>query len=76
MRMGMDYVTVEFKLPKDIYDQASEILSRYGLTLEDALVLFYEETARLGRIPFDYTEEDLEEARKMERLVNDDLCDV
>lgn len=74
--MGMEYVTVEFKLPKDVYNQASEILSRYGLTLEDALVLFYEETARLGRIPFDYTEEDLEEARKMERLVNDDLCDV
>lgn len=76
MGMGMEYVTVEFKLPKDVYNQASEILSRYGLTLEDALVLFYEETARLGRIPFDYTEEDLEEARKMERLVNDDLCDV
>ena len=51
--MGMEYVTVEFKLPKDVYNQASEILSRYGLTLEDALVLFYEETARLGRIPFD-----------------------
>ena len=74
--MGMEYVTVEFKLPKDVYNQASEILSRYGLTLEDALVLIYEETARLGRIPFDYTEEDLEEAQKMERLVNDDLCDV
>ena len=69
----MSYVTVEFKLPKEVYDEASAILARYGMTLEDALVIFYKETVRLGRIPFDYSEEDIEEARKMERLVNEDL---
>ena len=35
-----------------------------------------QETVRLGRIPFDYTEEDLEEARKWERIVNDDVQDT
>ena len=54
----MEMVTIEFTLPKEIYDQAKEILSKQGLTVEDACVLFLEETVRLGRIPFDYTEED------------------
>ena len=44
--------------------------------MEDALILFLKETVRLGRIPFDYTEEDLEEARKWERIVNDDVQDT
>ena len=37
---------------------------------------FLKETVRLGRIPFDYTEEDLEEARRWERIVNDDVQDT
>ena len=45
-------------------------------TMEDALILFLKETVRLGRIPFDYTEEDLEEARRWERIVNDDVQDT
>lgn len=72
----MEFVTIEVKLPKEIYEQASAILSRQRLTMEDALILFFEETVRLGRIPFDYTEEDLEEVRRWEKMMNDDLCDV
>lgn len=72
----MEMVTIEVKLPKEIYDEASEILAKQGLTMEDALVLFLRETVRLGRIPFEYTEEDLEEVRKWEKMMNDDLCDV
>lgn len=74
--MTMELVTVEVKLPKEIYDKASEILDKQGLTMEDALILFFEETVRLGRIPFEYTEEDLEEVRRWEKMMNDDLCDV
>ena len=44
--------------------------------MEDALILFLKETVRLGRIPFDYTEADLEEARRWERIVNDDVQDT
>ena len=69
-------VTIEVKLPKEVYDSASEILAKQGLTMEDALILFLKETVRLGRIPFDYTEEDLEEARRWERIVNDDVQDT
>ena len=69
----MEMVTIEVRLPKEIYDKASEILARQGLTMEDALILFFQETARLGRIPFEYT---VEEARRWEKMMNDDLCDV
>ena len=68
----MELVTIEVKLPKEVYDSASEILAKQGLTMEDALILFLKETVRLGRIPFDYTEE----ARKWERIVNDDVQDT
>lgn len=34
----------------------------------DAVLLFIRETVRLGRIPFDYTEEDLAEVRRWERM--------
>ena len=72
----MELVTVEVKLPKEIYDKASEILAKQGLKMENALSLFFEETVRLGRIPFEYTEEDLEEVSRWEKMMNDDLCDV
>lgn len=72
----MELVTVEVKLPKEIYDKASEMLAKQGLTMENALSLFFEETVRLGRIPFEYTEEDLEEVSRWEKMMNDDLCDV
>lgn len=72
----MEMVTIEVSLPKEIYDKVSEILAKEGLTLEDALNLFFRETVRLGRIPFEYTEEDLEEVRRWEKMMNDDLCDV
>ena len=72
----MEMVTIEVSLPKEIYDKVSEILAKEGLTLEEALILFFQETIRLGRIPFEYTEEDLEEVRSWEKMMNDDLCDV
>ncbi|MCQ4770342.1 type II toxin-antitoxin system RelB/DinJ family antitoxin [Intestinimonas massiliensis] len=72
----MEMVTIEVSLPKEIYDKVSEILAKEGLTLEDALNLFFQETIRLGRIPFEYTEDDLEEVRRWEKMMNDDLCDV
>ena len=72
----MELVAIEVKLPKEVYDSASENLAKQGLTMEDALILFLKETVRLGRIPFDYTEADLEEARRWYRIVNDVLRDT
>lgn len=72
----MEMVTIEFKLPKEVYDRASEILAAYGLTVEQACVLFLKETVAQGRLPFSCAEQDLEEASKMEKMMNDDLCDI
>jgi len=69
------FETIEVKLPVEMYNELTAIFARYGLTLEEAVVLFFKETMRLGRIPFDYTEADLEEARRLEMLMNNDLCD-
>ena len=63
----LESVTIEVRLPKEVYDSASKILAKQGLSMEDALILFLKETVRLGRIPFDYTGEDLEEVRRWER---------
>ena len=69
------FETIEVKLPVEMYNELTAIFARYGLTLEEAVVLFFKETVRLGRIPFDYTEADLEEARRLEMLMNNDICD-
>lgn len=44
--------------------------------MEDALIMFLEETVRLGRVPFDYTEEDLAEAQRWEKMMDNGLYDV
>ena len=67
-----EMVTVSFKIPQSLYDEAALILAEQGLTVEDALVMFFKETVRLGRIPFEYTERDLEEARQMEAMLSDE----
>ena len=48
----------------------------HGLTMEDALIMFLEETVRLERIPFDYTEEDLAEVQRVEKMMDNGLYDV
>ena len=72
--MGLVPITV--RLPKEIYDKASEIHSVLGLTMEDALIMFLEETVRLERIPFDYTEEDLTEVQRWEKMMDDGIYDA
>lgn len=71
--MTMELVTVEVRLPRSIYDRASEIFAQQGISMEDALILFFQETVRLGRIPFSYTEEDIAEVKRWEQLMADDL---
>ena len=56
-------VVIEIQVDADLKEAAEKILAAQGYTLEEAVVLFFEETVRLGRIPFDVTEEMLAEAR-------------
>ena len=62
MRMT-NMVVIEFQVDAELKDAAEKILAAQGYTLEEAIVLFFEETVRLGRIPFEVTEEMLAEAR-------------
>lgn len=64
----MEQVTITVRIPRDIYDKVSVMFASQGLTVEDAVLLFIRETVRLGRIPFNYTEEDLKEVRRWERM--------
>lgn len=60
----MSMTTIEFKLPVEIYNQAKAIFEANGLTMEEACVLFIEETVKRGTIPFEYTQKDIEEVRR------------
>ena len=63
MRMT-NMVVIEFQVDAELKDAAEKILAAQGYTLEEAVVLFLTETVRLGRIPFEVTEEMLTEARE------------
>ena len=58
-----DMVVIEIKVDAELKDAAEKILAAQGYTLEEATVLFLKETVRLGRIPFELTEEMLTQAR-------------
>ena len=61
----MKQTTIEFSIPDEIYEQAKEICESNGLTLEEACVRFLEATVACGDLPFPYTQQDIEEAKKL-----------
>ena len=61
----MNQTTIEFSIPDEIYEQAKEICESNGLTLEEACVRFLEATVACGNLPFPYTQQDIEEAKKL-----------
>ena len=63
----MSMVTINFNVPTETYEQAKIILARCGLTVEQACILFLEETVSRGDLPFPYTQQDIEEAKRIER---------
>ena len=71
------YVIIEFKIRTEVLEQVTAILAKEGLTVEDALILFFKATIACGGLPFPYTREDIEAARlAVEELEKDDLCNV
>lgn len=58
-----EYVTISFALDQTLYDNVRKVLEPLGLTVEGATELFFEAVARLGKIPFDYSDAELEEAK-------------
>ena len=65
------YETIELTIGPELYEKAGEVFKRYGLTHEEAIILFLKETIRLGRLPFEYTEEDLQEAKRLSGEMTD-----
>ena len=45
-------VEVTFEIDSDLKEQAEKVCAEYGLTLEEATILFFKETVRLGKLPF------------------------
>ena len=72
---GDGTISLCFEIDEELYNQLTEILAPQGLTLEKAIELFLRETVRLGRIPFEYTDEDIAAANAMHEKKND-LCNV
>ena len=56
-------VVMVFEIDQDFYDKVSAVLAPQGLTLSDAIVLLFTKTAELGRLPFSFTEAELEAAK-------------
>ena len=61
----MSMTTIEFSIPTDIYEQANDICTSCGLTLEEAFVSFLEATVACGDLPFPYTQQDIKEANRL-----------
>ena len=62
---GDGTISLCFEIDEELNKQLTEILAPQGLTLEKAIELFLRETVRLGRIPFDITDEDIAAAKAM-----------
>jgi len=59
----MNMIVIEIQVDAELKAAAEKVLAAQGYTLEEAVVLFFEETVRLGKIPFEVTEEMLAAAR-------------
>jgi len=66
-------IVMVFEIDQDLYDKVTDVLAPQGLTLSDAIVLLFKKTAELGRLPFSFTEAELETAKQSNsvRLVSE-----
>lgn len=53
-------VEVTLEIDAELKEQAEKVFAENGMTLEEATILFFEETVRLGRLPFEL-DDDLRE---------------
>lgn len=50
-------VKVTLEIDAELKEQAEKVFVENGLTLEEATILFFEETVRLGKFPFELDED-------------------
>ena len=58
-------IDLTIEMDSDLYRQASRVCDELGTTLEEVCTLFVYETVRLGRFPFELTEEDWDFVRSV-----------
>ena len=61
----------------ELKEQAEKVFAENGMTLEEATILFFEETVRLGRLPFEL-DDDLREyiAKQLDTPASDSVGSV
>ncbi len=62
------FIELQFKVDQDLYEEVQNVLTTRGITIEKATELFLETIVRLGKIPFKYSDEDIQAAK--------DCCEV
>lgn len=55
-------IEIILEIDADMKEQAEAVFTEYGLTLEQAAILFFKEVARLKRFPFELDDDLLEYA--------------
>ena len=70
-------VEVTLEIDAELKEQAEKVFAENGMTLEEATILFFEETVRLGRLPFEL-DDDLSEyiAKQLDTPASDSVGSV
>lgn len=70
-------VEVTLEIDAELKEQAEKVFAENGMTLEEATILFFEETVRLGRLPFEL-DDDLREyiAKQFDTPASDSVGSV
>lgn len=58
----METVTMHIKVDSTLYDDAKAVLGFLGMSVEDAIVIFLQQVASTGKMPFDYNAQDISSA--------------
>ena len=70
-------VEVTLEIDAELKEQAEKVFAENGMTLEEATILFFEETVRLGRLTFEL-DDDLWEyiAKQLDTPASDSVGSV
>lgn len=55
----METITMQIKVDSTLYDDANAVLAFLGISVEDAIVIFLQEVASTGKMPFEYSANDV-----------------
>ncbi len=62
--MAKELIELQFKVDQDLYEEMQNVLTPLGITVEKATELFLETVVHLGKMPFEYSEEDIPAAKE------------